>query len=93
MVVLKQVLRADHPYEVEITQFLSSEPLASDPKNHCVPIYEVLQAPNDDGIQILVMPLLRTFYDPPFLTVGEAVEFCRQTFEVSRSKCLTFKYS
>ncbi|TBU31673.1 kinase-like domain-containing protein [Dichomitus squalens] len=80
-VVLKQVLRTEHPYEVEITQFLSSEPLKSNPKNHCVPVHEVLQILDDDNIQILVMPLLRKFYDPRFLTVGEAVEFCRQVFE------------
>ncbi|EJF57672.1 hypothetical protein DICSQDRAFT_91991 [Dichomitus squalens LYAD-421 SS1] len=81
VVVLKQVLRTEHPYEVEIAQFLTSEHLLSDPKNHCVPIYEVLQDPDDCNIQVLVMPLLGKFYDPRFLTVGEAVEFCRQTFE------------
>ncbi|TBU48088.1 kinase-like domain-containing protein [Dichomitus squalens] len=80
-VVLKQVLRTEHPYEVAITGFLTSESLKSNPKNHCVPIHEVLQVPEDGNIQILVMPLLRKFYDPRFLTVGEAVEFCRQAFE------------
>ncbi|TBU31675.1 hypothetical protein BD311DRAFT_752237 [Dichomitus squalens] len=81
MVGLKRVRQTDHPYEVEIAKFLSSEPLASDPKNHSVPVHEVLDVPDDDDLKVLVMPLLRPFFDPRFLTVGEAIEFFRQCFE------------
>lgn len=81
MVGLKRVSTKDHPYEVEISQMFSVEPLASDPHNHCVPIYEVLQVPDDDTV-LLVMPFLRTYNNPPFETVGEVVEFLRQMFEV-----------
>ncbi|TBU31671.1 kinase-like domain-containing protein [Dichomitus squalens] len=81
MVGLKRIHQTAHPYEVEIANFLSSEPLLSDQRNHSVHIYEVLDVPDDDDMKILVMPMLRAFYDPRFLTVGEAVELFRQCFE------------
>ncbi|EIW83434.1 hypothetical protein CONPUDRAFT_102207 [Coniophora puteana RWD-64-598 SS2] len=84
-VMLKMIFESRHPHEVEIGQYLSSEPLASDPANHCVPLYEVLRVPHDDADDdirlILVMPLLRTFDDPPFDTVGEVLDLCGQVFD------------
>ena len=80
--MLKRVKISRYPHEVEIGQLFSSEPLASNPKNACVPIYDVLQVPNDNDAAILVMPLLYDFVPPPFKTVGELVEFLRQIFEV-----------
>ena len=82
VVVLKKISRKVHPYEAEIGQFLSSEPLASDPYNRCVPLLDVLQDPEDEDIQLLVMPMLQMCITPSFGTVGEAVEFFRQAFEV-----------
>ena len=82
VVVLKKISRKVHPYEAEIGQFLSSEPLASDPSNHCIPLLDVLQDPEDEDIQLLVMPMLQMCITPSFRTVGEAVEFFRQAFEV-----------
>ena len=38
--------------------------------------------PDDHDVSIIVLPLLRQFNDPPFETVGEAVDFFRQIFEV-----------
>jgi hypothetical protein len=81
-VYLKKISKSVHPYEAEIGLFFSSEAMASDHRNHCVPIYEVLQVPDDDDKLILVMPLLREYYDPRFDTVGEVVDFFRQVFEV-----------
>ena len=81
-VTLKRINRNIHPFEVEIATMLSAEPLRSHPSNHCVPILEVLDVPNQEGLQIIVMPLLRAFNDPAFVTVGESVEFFRQLFEV-----------
>ncbi|KAF9803611.1 hypothetical protein IEO21_09627 [Rhodonia placenta] len=80
-VVFKPVSTKDHPHEVEIGRMLSAEPLASDPRNHCVPIYDVLQLPDNAEKVLLVMPLLRPYNRPPFQTVGEAVEYFRQVFE------------
>ncbi|KAI0358597.1 hypothetical protein OH77DRAFT_1421003 [Trametes cingulata] len=81
MVMLKQVPRSVHPHEVPIGRYFSSKPRTSDPRNHCFPLYDVLQDPKDGDLQIIVMPLLRRYNDPRFETVGEAVEFFRQVFE------------
>ena len=64
-------------------QYLSSEPLSLDPRNHCAQLLEVLDLP-DHINQVLVMPLLRPFNSPTFDTFGEAVECFRQLFEVLR---------
>jgi hypothetical protein len=82
---LKIVYKSDHPLEADIGSLLSSEPLSSDPRNHCVPIYEVFSFPNDHTLNVLVMPLLRKYDDPRFETVGEVVDCIRQIFEVSPS--------
>ena len=82
VVSLKRIKRDIHPHEVEIALYFSTEPLASHPRNHCVPIYEVLDVPDDENEVIIVMPFLREYNDPRFKSVGEAVEFFRQIFEV-----------
>ena len=82
VVVLKRISRKVHPYEAEIGRLLSSEPLASDPCNRCIPLLDVLQDPEDEDLQLLVMPMLQMCIMPSFGTVGEAVEFFRQAFEV-----------
>lgn len=81
-VVLKIIRPSQHPYEVEIGQYLSSESLRADPTNHCVPIYEVIPIPEEEQRVIIVMPLLRDYLSPPFCTFGEVVECLRQLFEV-----------
>lgn len=81
MVFLKRIRRRVHPHEVKISELFSSEPLKSHPRNHCVPIFEVLDVPNDDNLAILVLPFLRQFDSPRFQTVGEGIEFFRQVFE------------
>jgi hypothetical protein len=81
-VTLKILKPSLHPYEVNIATSLCSKQLASDPLNHCVPIYEVLKVPEDNDMVILVMPLLRGWREPEFETVGEGVDFFRQIFEV-----------
>lgn len=82
LVMLKRVSHEEHPYEKEISLYLSSEPIASDPRNHCVHIYDVLDMPEDEEHFILVLPLLREYDDPRIKSIGEAVEFFRQAFEV-----------
>jgi len=81
LVGLKQVDTALHPFEVGIHKFLTSEELASDPDNHCVPLYEVLQVPSTSNTVILVMPYLRRHGSPRIETFGEAVDFFRQAFK------------
>jgi hypothetical protein len=82
IVALKQIDERIHPHEADIAQSFSSEPFASDPTNHCTPVYEVLRNPDDQEHVLLVMPFLRRFDDPRFDTFGEAVECFRQLFEV-----------
>ncbi|CAA7263811.1 unnamed protein product [Cyclocybe aegerita] len=80
-VALKRTDKSYHPYEEEIFRYLSSEPLSSDPRNHCAPLLDVLYPPEDSRNIILVMPMLRRFDSPPFDTFGEALECFRQLFE------------
>jgi len=80
-VMLKMVRKSHYPHEAEIGTFFSEMSLASDPSNHCVPIYDILHVPDDHDLTLLVMPLLRTWDDPRFDTFGEAVAFFKQIFE------------
>ncbi|KAH7904082.1 hypothetical protein BJ138DRAFT_1073715 [Hygrophoropsis aurantiaca] len=80
-VVLKIVKRSRHPYEADIGTLFMSKPLVFDSANHCVPIYDTLNVPEDDDRIILVMPLLRGYSEPPFDTIGEVVGCIQQLFE------------
>ncbi|KAL0947779.1 hypothetical protein HGRIS_013855 [Hohenbuehelia grisea] len=82
VVIMKRLKPSEFPLEETIMAAFSEEPHASNTRNHCVPLYDVLHVPDDpkDSI-ILVMPLLRRAIDPNFDSVGEAVEFFRQIFE------------
>ena len=82
MVMLKRVERVKYKHEVDIMKFFNTEPLKSHPKNHCVPLFEVLY-PMDAKWTVMVMPHMRKFDNPEFETVGELVEFFRQLFEVN----------
>ncbi|KAI0828026.1 kinase-like domain-containing protein [Trametes gibbosa] len=64
--------------EQQIAQFFAS---ISDPRNHCVTIYEVLPDPFDPQLALMVMPYLRPCNNPDFGTVGDIVEFVDQTIE------------
>jgi hypothetical protein len=80
-VMLKRLLPEEGPYEHDINKLFSTEPLASNPKNHCVQLLDVIELPGDPPI--LVHPLLRPFFDPPLQTYGEFVTFFAQICEVS----------
>ena len=83
-VVLKRLLPKEGPHELEINKLFSTEPLASNPRNHCARLLDVIQLPGDPPI--LVHPMLCLYYDPPIRTVGEFVTFFEQICEV----CLAF---
>jgi hypothetical protein len=80
-VMLKRVPFEEGPYELEINRMFSTEPLASDPRNHCAPLLGVIELPNEPPI--MVHSLLRPFYNPRFQTYGEFVSFFSQACEVS----------
>ncbi|KAJ3712454.1 kinase-like domain-containing protein [Lentinula raphanica] len=70
--------------ELEIGRLVASRDMQSDPRNHCVPIYDTMELPKarDDGRNyIVVMPYLVPWDKVEFQTVGEVVDFCSQVFE------------
>ncbi|KAK2463765.1 hypothetical protein APHAL10511_004203 [Amanita phalloides] len=78
-VMLKKV----GPNELEISVFFkhSHATITKDARNHCTPIFDVLEVPYEEATAIVVMPFLRPFYTPRFETRGELLEFFRQIFE------------
>lgn len=81
-VMMKIVESSKNPHEVEITKLLSSGSNASHPSNYCVPLYDALDVPDMEGHTLIVIPFLRHWEFPLFETIGEAIEFFRQIFEV-----------
>lgn len=84
-VMFKKDSIENHPAEASIGRLFSSSPHISNQANHCVPIYDVLDIPDDAGHFIIVMPFLQDWGAHPFQTVGESLEMFRQLFEVSLS--------
>ena len=80
-VMLKKVYPDEGPHEVIITQLFSSRQFIRDPCNHCVPLLDILEMPQN-GQKLLVMPFLRPFNNPSFQTFGEFVAFFTQICEV-----------
>ena len=81
-VVLKQFLQEDNPDEEAVHRMMGMGELVSDPGNHCIPLHEVLDVPNEPGLRLLVMPFACPIDYPRWDTVGEAVECIRQIIEV-----------
>lgn len=77
---IKEVGRGDE--ESQIAQMLSTKELLADPKNHCVPIIDLIDDPDDDSKSYMVMPLLRNAADPSFQHVKEIIDFVDQILEV-----------
>lgn len=82
-VALKRIITARYPNEVQLARLFCSETHVSDASNHSVPIYDVLDIPDLEGIVLLIMPLLAKCLPPDFDTVGEFVAFVEQIFGVS----------
>ncbi|TFK92736.1 hypothetical protein K466DRAFT_659071 [Polyporus arcularius HHB13444] len=80
IVVLKHIWKKNTPTEVKITRFFCNKRNASDPENHSVFCYDVLQSPIYE-VAFLVMPFLMRVHDVRFATVGEVMECLRQIFE------------
>lgn len=79
-VMLKKVLPDEGPYELQISRFFSSREVATNSRNHCVPLLDVIKLPNS-GQQLMVTPFLRPFNNPRFQTFGEFVAFFNQLCE------------
>ncbi|KIO15972.1 hypothetical protein M407DRAFT_34398 [Tulasnella calospora MUT 4182] len=63
--------KKDSP-EVEIVQYLSSEELRNDPRNHCQPSLDVLRNEDDPEHVILVIPWLRRIDSPEPASVRDS---------------------
>lgn len=83
--------------ELAFSKHFSSGELREDPKNHSVPLLDVVYIPEDswweaDGYPlnvVMVMPLLHPIDTPPFHCRLEVIEAFRQLLEVSAlSHCL-----
>src|SRR5260370_21372330 len=81
-VLMKPQLREEGLYEFEINKLFSAESLASNPRNHCAQLLDVIELPNDPPILILVHPMLRPFDKPRFQTYGEFVTLFSRICEV-----------
>jgi len=80
--MIKKIGRNDQ--ESLIAQMLSTPELREDPRNHCIPIIEVFDDPDNDSVSYMVMPLLRNASDPQFQYVKEIIDFVNQVLEVGR---------
>lgn len=80
MVYIKRVGTGD--LETEIALRLTGGPLLSDPRNHCVPVLDVIQDDVDPTVSYLVMPFLRIMDNPEFEYVEEVVDFVDQVLDV-----------
>ena len=47
-----------------------------------MPILDIVPLPSDDDTALIVMPLLRLFYDPPFSRASEVIDAVRQFMQV-----------
>ena len=81
-VMLKRVIIEEGPHELAITQRFSSPGLSLDPRNHCVPLLDVIETEGTRSQKLMVFPLLRPFNRPQFQTFGEFVAFFTQICEV-----------
>lgn len=80
-VMLKKLVNSSGK-EATIGHLFSSEPQRSNPSNHCIPLLEVLSIP-EEHTTFLVLPFLSDWDNPPLETIGEAVAFFKQIFQVS----------
>lgn len=78
--MLKKLVKSS-TNEVTLGRLFSEEPLRSRPSNHCIPLLDVLSIAEEETT-FLVIPFLSSWDIPPFETIGEAVAFFKQLFEV-----------
>ncbi|TDL16999.1 hypothetical protein BD410DRAFT_730572 [Rickenella mellea] len=81
-VMIKKVPYRPGSREVKIATILSSPENLKDRRNHCIPILDSFHDTIDDPrLVFLVMPKLHSSNDPHPKSVGDVVEFMRQTLE------------
>ena len=79
--MLKRLFPEEGPHELLITRMFSSPDARKNPRNHCVPLLDIIEIPYT-GEKLMVMPFLRPFHNPQFRTYGEFMAFFTQICEV-----------
>jgi len=80
-VILKRIPVKIHRREIDIGRFVAREEFATDPRNHCSPLLDVIDIPDAPEEKILVFQWYLPANLPDFETVGESIEFFRQVLE------------
>ena len=80
LVLLKRI-RTDSA-ELDIARRFSLPEYRSDPRNHCVPILDVIPDADDPTMSYIVMPFLRYVDNPPFVSVENILDCVDQLLEV-----------
>lgn len=86
-VILKLIRVLEDPSE-EHAHFFSNAPMKDDPRNHCIPLLDVLRPSALPDSSILVMRRMIPWDLWPFSRTSEAVDFLKQVFEVRLPKSL-----
>lgn len=73
--------RADSE-ELHIMSYLNTDELRQDPRNHCVPLLDVLRDPLDADMSIMVMPFLKYIDKPDMERVEDVLQCIDQVLEV-----------
>ena len=76
-----KIIRVSDP-ELRILRKLSEKKHVSDSRDHCIPLLEVLDFADAAGYNVVVMPMLRNWFDPPLHLFVEVVAFVDQLLEV-----------
>ncbi|EIW62121.1 uncharacterized protein TRAVEDRAFT_44951 [Trametes versicolor FP-101664 SS1] len=67
--------------ELQIVAYLNSDELRQDPRNHCIPLLDVLQDPSAPDTSFMVMPFLRYIDSPPMERVEDVLDCFDQVLE------------
>ncbi|KZW01198.1 hypothetical protein EXIGLDRAFT_666480 [Exidia glandulosa HHB12029] len=79
-VILKLVVSSEDHSEQHAAYF-GRPPLSDNPRNHCIPVLDVLRPPEIPDYAILVMRRFIPWNIWPFRRIGEAVDFFQQIFD------------
>ncbi|KAG9046465.1 hypothetical protein FS837_004350 [Tulasnella sp. UAMH 9824] len=83
LVFLKLVSKSSP--EIEIGRLLASDELRLDPRNHTIPLLDVIEDSTNPERVILVLPSLRSIDSPSPTTVKECLDLVNQTLEASQA--------
>ncbi|KAI0369571.1 hypothetical protein BV20DRAFT_1020643 [Pilatotrama ljubarskyi] len=79
LVYLKRV--PSDSQELQILSYLSSEDMRRDPRNHCVPLLDVIRDDSQPNTSFIVMPFLRYIDSPSFELVEDILDCLDQILE------------